>query len=129
MADEHFNAPPHRGCPVCLRQRSLVLSRDGSGLLDCGDATPLRSIRDLDGCGARFRVDGQTLVRVPAPDLEIRTLTSDEMERVVGGAPRPPKVEQYNAGARLADSYHCPSCGARGFRYVCPRCASDMGAG
>jgi hypothetical protein len=96
MADEHFNAPPDRGCPVCLRQRSLVLSRDGSGLLDCGDATPLRSIRDLDGCGARFRQDGRTLHRVePTEPVEYR----------------PPLEHICGCGAKVIGS--CTACSAQ----------------
>lgn len=30
---------------------------------------------------------------------------------------------EYNAGARIADNRRCPSCNARGWFGVCPRCA------
>lgn len=29
---------------------------------------------------------------------------------------------EHNAGARLADDTTCSGCGARGFRFSCPRC-------
>jgi hypothetical protein len=81
---ERFNASKDRSCPWCWRRGSLVLSLDGSGLLECGGGEPLRSFRAIDGCGVRFRVEGADLVRVREPQL--RRLTNAELAAIVGGA-------------------------------------------
>ena len=31
----------------------------------------------------------------------------------------------HNAGARIADDCFCPSCGARGHQFTCPRCSRE----
>jgi hypothetical protein len=81
---ERFNATG-RDCPWCWRRGSLVLARDGSGLLECGGGEPLRCFpRDRDGCGIRFRVEGRDLVRVREPQL--RRLTNAELAAIRGGA-------------------------------------------
>lgn len=85
--EERFNAGGRRGrdCPVCWRADSLVLARDGSGLLECGGGDPLRSFTRIDGCGTRFRLAGGELVRV-REESPGRPLTHDELAVVRGGA-------------------------------------------
>lgn len=82
---EKFNALGTRGrdCPVCFRADSLLLARDGSGLLECGDAEARQIFERPTGCAARFRVEGTELVRARTPNA--RPLALEDLDRVRGG--------------------------------------------
>lgn len=100
-----FNAfgPNNRSCPVCHRVGTLTGERYDGGTLECtGGMAPGRSA-DLakGGCCASFTY------RANYP-------TGPTLERI--------DIEQWNQGARLADDFHCSSCGARGWRSLCPSC-------
>lgn len=94
---DRYNFAPSLACPLCFRGAG-ALSRQAAdlGLYRCG------------GCAARFRFEAATEVR--AATL-VRVLWTDE---------------EWNAGARIADDWQCPSCGARGFNVVCPSCTQDL---
>lgn len=55
------------------------------------------------------------------------SVTAERYCQAFGGDPKAfnERFErESNAGARIADDYSCPGCGARGFRFSCPRCDS-----
>jgi hypothetical protein len=86
-------------CPRCYRRASLTQAADVPDRYEC-----------RPGCGARFQF-------IPATNDRTAALEHD-----VDDTP-------YNAGARIADDWRCPSCSARGFTVVCPSCTQDLYSG
>jgi hypothetical protein len=99
-----YNALDVRGttCPLCYRENSIL-----------GERVDRKEVR-CSGCYTRFI---RRVGTAPIFDMFERVREPREVVRAQIAT-----AEQHNAGARLADDYSCPTCGARGFQFECPSC-------
>lgn len=95
---ERFNSAgvAGRNCPICYRVGSLAGERGTAApVLKCG------------GCYATFRLDASR--------------PFGQLERIPFHVADP---AGYQAGARIADDFHCDTCGKRGVVGTCATCTN-----